>query len=149
MLLYIAATSRVVSPAPSDGLLRPVHELWRLRRYCIHLLSLQLPAASIISHTGEHHIGSLLFRVFVLYCADWPDSRLLERRWRRLLSRQGRQEAVSLSNPGEPVALPDGVIRRLRAAMELARSIQGLLIGEGRQLVWLAAFLSLGRGQLI
>ena len=87
----------------------------------------------------------MLFRVFVLYCTDWPDCWLLGRRRRRLPSRRGWQEAVSLGDPGEPVALPGGVIRRLCAAVELARSIQGLLIGEGRQPVRLAAFLSLGQ----
>ena len=111
----------------------------------IYFLLLQPPAASIISHTSEHHVGSVLFRVFVLYSTDWPDCRLLGRRRMRLPSRRGWQEAVSLGDPGEPVALPGGVIRRLRAAAELARYIQGLLIGEGRQPVRLAAFLSLGR----
>ena len=85
----------------------------------------------------------MLFRVLVLYCVDWPDCWLLGRR--RLPSRRGWQEAVSLGDPGEPVALPGGDIRRLCTAVELARSIQGLLVGEGRQPVWLAVFLSPGR----
>src|SRR3954464_517726 len=88
----------------------------------------------------------MLFRVLVLYCADWPGSRLLGRRRRRLPSRWGRRQAVSFGNPGKPVALSGGVVRRLRAAVELAGAIQSLLVGESRQPIGLPPFCRLGGG---
>ena len=44
------------------------------------------------------------------------------------------------------MTFPSGVVRRLRAAVELAGTIQGVLIGESRQPIGLAAFLPFGRG---
>ena len=86
------------------------------------------PVAPVIRYTGEHHIGPVLIWELVLYHADWPDSRLLGRGRRLLPSRRGRQEAIFFGDPGEPVALPGGVIRWLRATMELARTMQSLLV---------------------
>ena len=60
-----------------------MHELWSTCRNRIHFLLLLAPTASVIHYTGEHHIGSVLIRELVLYCADWPDGRLLGRLWRR------------------------------------------------------------------
>jgi len=105
---------------------------------------LSLPSAvPIVGHTGEHDISSMLFGVFVLYGSDWSNGRLLRGRG-RLPSRQRRQKAVSLGDPSEPVAVPGGVVRRLHAAVELARTIESMLVRESRQPVGLAAFLALG-----
>ena len=109
----------------------------------MHLLLLLPSAAPVIGHAGEHDISSMLLRVLILYCADWPGCRLLGRR-RRRAGRRMRQESISLGDTGEPMTLPSGVVGRLHAAMELARCIQGLLIREGGQPIGFAALLLLG-----
>ena len=84
----------------------------------------------------------MLLGIIILYATDWPGRQLLRRRragWRR------RLESVTLGDPGEPVALPSGVIGRLRAAVELAGRIESLLVREGGQPVGLAALLAFGR----
>src|SRR3989337_3798875 len=99
---------RVVSSAPTDRLLRPVHELWGFRGDSIHLSVLLTPAVPVVSHAGEDDISSVLFGKLILDRADWPDRRLLGR-WRRRASRQRRQ-SFALGDVGEPVALPGGVV---------------------------------------
>jgi hypothetical protein len=92
---------------------------------------LPLPSAVlIVGHAGEHDISSMLFRIFILYGANWPDRRLLGRR-RRRAGRRRRQESIALGDPGEPVAFPSGVVGRLRAAVKLAGCVKSLLIREG------------------
>jgi hypothetical protein len=93
----------------------------------MYFLSPLPSAVLIVGHAGEHDISSMLFRIFILGCADWPNRRLLGRR-RRRAGRRKRQESVALGDPGEPVALPSGVVGRLRAAVKLAGCIEGLLV---------------------
>ena len=90
----------------------------------------------IVGHAGEHDISPVLFGILVLYGSDWSNCRLLGRR--------RRQKAVTLGDPGEPVALPSGVVGRLRAAVEFAGRVKSLLIRESRQPIGLAALLALG-----
>ena len=71
-------------------------------------------AVLIVGHAGEHDISSMLFRILILYCTDWPGHRLLGRR-RRRAGRWRGQESITLSDPGEPVAFPSGVVGRLHA----------------------------------
>ena len=86
-----------------------MHKLRGSSCYRLHFLLLLLSAALIVSYTGEHDIGSLLFRILILYCSDWTDRRLLGRR-RRRAGRQRRQESISFGDSGEPMALPSGVM---------------------------------------
>ena len=98
----------------------------------------------VIGHTGENDIGSMLFRELILNCADWLDRRLLRRRSQ--LARRQRRQSFTLGDLGELVALPGGVVGRLRAAVKVAGSIKCLLEGEGGQPSGLATFLTLGAG---
>src|SRR4051812_1943190 len=75
----------------------------------------------------------------------WPSGRLLRSR-RRRTSRWRRREPFAFGDSGEPVALPGCVVGRLRAAVELAWGVEGLLVGEGRLPSRPAAFLLLGSG---
>ena len=84
-------------------------------------------AVLVVGHAGEHDIGSMLFRILILYYADRPSRRLLVRR-RRRAGRQSRQESITLGDPGEPVAFPSGVVGWLCAAVKLAGRIESLLV---------------------
>ena len=66
-------------------------------------------AAPVVGHAGEHDISPMLFRVLILYRADWPNRWLLRRRRRRAGRRRGL-ESVALGDPGEPVALSGGMV---------------------------------------
>jgi hypothetical protein len=134
----------VISSAPIDRLLRPVHELWGSRGDSIHLSALLTPAVLVVSHAGEDDVSSVLFGKLILDCADRPDRRLLGRR-RRWASRW-RGQSFASSDAGEPVALPGGMIGWLHAAVELAGNVKGLLKQEGGQPGRLAALLALGAG---
>jgi hypothetical protein len=123
-----------------------VHELWGFRGDSIHLSVLLTPAVPVISHAGEDDVSFVLFGKLILDRADWPNRWLLGR-WRRRASRRGRQ-SFALGDAGEPVALPSGVVGWLRAAVELAGSVKGLLKREGGQPGRLAALLALGAGLL-
>ena len=122
---------RVVSTAPADRLLRSVHELWGSRGNYIHFSVLLTSAMLVVGHVGEDDISSVFFREFILDAGDWTGRLLLRRRQRRLASRRREQQSFALGDSGEPMALPGDVAGRLCAAMELAGSIKGLLIGEG------------------
>jgi hypothetical protein len=116
---------RVVSSAPTDRLLRPVHEFWSFRSDSVHFSALLTLAAPVVSHAGEDDVSSVLFRKLVLDRTDWPNRRLLGRR-RRWASRR-RGQSLASSDAGEPVALPGGVIGWLRTVVELAGGVKGLL----------------------
>ena len=122
----------MVGSTPTDGLLRPVHELWGFSSYDIHLSGLLATAVPVIGHTGVDDVGSLLFWVLVLNGGNWPGRLLRRRRRRRLASRRRRQQSFALGDLCEPVTLPSDVVGRLRTAMELAGGIKGLLKGESR-----------------
>ena len=93
----------------------------------MHFLLLLPSAASIVGHASNHNIGSMFLRVLVLYGADWSGRRLLGWR-RRRAGRRRRQESISLGDSGEPMALPSGVLGRLRTTVELAGGVKSLLI---------------------
>ena len=101
--------------------------------------------ALVISLTGEDNVGSVLFREFILDGADCRTGRWLLRRQSRLAS-WWRRQSFTLGNADKPMAFPGCMVGRVRAAMELAGSIEGLLEGEGGQPGGLAAFLTLGAG---
>ena len=81
---------RVVSSAPADGLLRPMHELRVTGGDRVDFLLLSAPAAPIFCLGGEHDVGGLLVGELVLDSSDYrPSGRLL---WgRRRLDRRRRR----------------------------------------------------------
>ena len=100
------------------------------------------PAVSVVGHAGEDNVGTMFFREFILDCTDyWTGGRLL--RWR---AGRRRRQPFFLGDADESVALPGCMVGWLRAAVELAGSIEGLLKGEGRQPNRLATLLTLGPG---
>src|SRR3954463_2117566 len=112
----------------------------------IDFLVLSAPAAPIFRLACKDDVGGVLVRELIVHRSDcWPSGRLLRSR-RRRTSRWRRREPFAFGDSGEPVALPGCVVGRLRATVELAWGVEGLLVGEGRLPSRPAAFLLLGCG---
>ena len=136
----------VIGLAPADRLLKPMHKLRVVGGDRVDFLLLSAPAAPVFSLACKDDVGVMLVGELVLNSPDrWSSGRLL-RGWRRLASRWRQHQSLAFGDSREPMTLPSRVVGRLRAAVELAGGIKGLLVGESRLPSRPAALLLLGRG---
>ena len=123
-----------------------MHKLWVVGGDRVDFLLLSAPTASVFSLACEDDVGGMLVRELVVDGSDhWPGGRLLRCR-RRLTSRRRRHQSLAFGDSREPMTLPSRMVGRLRAAVELAGGIKGLLVGESRLPSRPAALLLLGHG---
>ena len=90
-----------------------------------------MPVVPVIGHTSENNVCSMFFKELILNDIDCWMGRWLLRRRTQLANRWRWLQPFALGDSCEPMTLSGGVVGRLRAAVELAGSIKGLLIGEG------------------